>query len=41
MGKRERERLRERDGGRNKGQPKRSKGTPVLAVFILIPTRGH
>lgn len=39
MGKRER--LRERDGGRNKGQPKRWKGTPMLAVFKLIPADGH
>lgn len=37
----ERERLREKDGGRNKDQPKRWKEIPMLAVFKVIPTGGY
>lgn len=37
---RKRERLREKDGGRNRS-PKRWKETPMLAVFKLIPTGDH
>lgn len=38
---RERERLRQRDGGSNKDQPKRWKETCLLTMFRLIPTGGH
>lgn len=38
---RERERLRQRDGGSNKDQPKRWKETHMLTVFRLIATGGH
>lgn len=38
---RERARLRERDGGSNKGQPKRWKETRTLTAFKVIPSDGH